>query len=485
LFLSASTLAAEPELDRFRVELDAFMGRLGRTSNGVVKWVGSDRYEVRRDGEIPLAIIENAQLSFEPLQTGRVTFDHIEIREIGRKEEDKLIELTLTLPKQITFSGTDGTQTKITLEGARANAVVDGASGRARETAIEIASARIEPPDSGAWVSLGPLSMVSKLTAEPNGGWSEPVEFKVKEIEYFLPQVSVSGGIERIAFSGRSAGPRLSALDKLRDALDRLQTDDTDSPQGRVVRFLANLPKISKPFGAIRGELELEGLTVRSAAGEALITVAKAESTAETTGLDAEEATLRFSMHHDGLGLAPSILENWKVPHRVVLDLGLADLSTRALIDLLQALIAGIDQRVSAGSESEGKKQQAIQQALVAAAMLNPTFHVYDIAIDTEDVGVDLTAEVKGSPLAPKGYAASGDLAVRGFDEIPKLSGEAPFAEYLSVLREIGIESVAPDGTPRLLFYLSQCRRNGSRSTETTWTRGSAGRERGPASRAC
>jgi len=190
-------------------------------------------------------------------------------------------------------------------------------------------------------------------------------------------------------------------------------------------------------------------------------------------------------MHHDGLGLAPSILENWKVPRRVVLDLGLADLSTRALIDLLQALIAGMDRRVSAGGESEGKKQQAIQQALVAAAMLNPTFHVYDIAIDTEDVGVDLTAEAKGSPLAPKGYAASGDLAVRGFDEIPKLSGEAPFAEYLSVLREIGIESVAPDGTPRLLFYLSQCRRNGSRSTETTWTRGSAGRERGPASRAC
>jgi len=455
LFLSASTLAAEPELDRFRVELDAFMGRLGRTSNGVVKWVGSDRYEVRRDGEIPLAIIENAQLSFEPLQTGRVTFDHIEIREIGRKEEDKLIELTLTLPKQITFSGTDGTQIKITLEGARANAVVDRASGRARETAIEIASARIEPPDSGAWVSLGPLSMVSKLTAEPNGGWSEPVEFKVKEIEYFLPQVSVSGGIERIAFSGRSAGPRLSELDKLRDALDRLQTDDTDSPQGRVVRFLATLPKISKPFGAIRGELELEGLTVRSAAGEALITVATAGSTAETTGLDAEEAALRFSMHHDGFDLAPSILENWKVPRRVVLDLGLADLSTRALIDLLQAVIAGMDQRVSAGSESEGKKQQAIQEALVAAAMLNPTFHVYDIAIDTEDVGVDLTAEAKGSPLAPKGYAASGDLAVRGFDEIPKLSGEAPFAEYLSVLREIGIESVAPDGTPRLLFYFS------------------------------
>ena len=87
--------------------------------------------------------------------------------------------------------------------------------------------------------------------------------------------------------------------------------------------------------------------------------------------------------------------------------------------------------------------------------MLNPTFRIYDIAIDTEDVGIDLTAEAKGSPLAPKGYTAAGELAVRGFDAIPKLGAGIPFAEYLPVLREIGIEGTAPDGTPRLQFRLT------------------------------
>ena len=38
---------------------------------------------------------------------------------------------------------------------------------------------------------------------------------------------------------------------------------------------------------------------------------------------------------------------------------------------------------------------------LGAAAMLNPTFRIHDIAIDTEDLGIDLTGEAKGSPLAP------------------------------------------------------------------------------------
>jgi len=139
----------------------------------------------------------------------------------------------------------------------------------------------------------------------------------------------------------------------------------------------------------------------------------------------------------------------------VVLDFGVADLSTQALTSLLQALITATDQQESGDRESEANKQEVLQQALGAAAMLNPTFHIYNVAIDTEDVGVDLTAEAKGSPLAPKGYTASGDVAVRGFDAIPKLSGGIAFAQYLPVLREIGIEGTAPDGTLRLKFHLT------------------------------
>ncbi len=205
----------------------------------------------------------------------------------------------------------------------------------------------------------------------------------------------------------------------------------------------------------MRGELALEGLTVRSVTGETLVGLAKAASTTEVAGLDTEQAALRFSISYAGLDLAPLLLENGKVPRRVVLDFGIADLSTQALTNLLHALITATDQRASGESKSEANKQGALQQALGAAAMLNPTFHIYDAAIDTEEVGVDLTAKAKGSPLAPKGYTASGDLAVRGFDAIPKLSGAVAFAEYLPVLREIGVEGTAPDGTPRLQFHLT------------------------------
>jgi hypothetical protein len=62
-FLSASARAAEPDVDRFKTEIDAFLGRLGPSSNGAVKWVGSDPYEVRHDGEALEATIENARLS--------------------------------------------------------------------------------------------------------------------------------------------------------------------------------------------------------------------------------------------------------------------------------------------------------------------------------------------------------------------------------------------------------------------------------------
>lgn len=454
-FLSGSARAAEPDLDRFKTEIDAFLGRLGPSSNGAVEWVGSDPYELRRDGEVLLAIIENARLSLNTPQPGKLILDRVEIREIARKDEGKLIELALTLPTDMILREADGTETNITLTAARANAVVEAESGRGRETLVEIASARIEQPKTGTWVNLGPLLMSSKLVAEPNGGWSGPVEFEVKGIEYFLPQGPVGGTIDRIAFIGKSTGPRLKELDKLRSAIDGLQTDDGKSPQARGAAFLAAVSTISQPFSTIRGEVALHGLTVRGVTGETLVALAKAGSTTEVTGLNTEQAALRFSISHEGLDLAPSVLENGKVPRRMMLDFGVADLSTQAMTNLLHAFITATDQRLSGESEREANKQEALQQALGAAAMLNPTFHVYDITIDTEEVGVDLTAEAHGSPLAPKGYAASGDLEVRGFDAIPKLSGGIPFAEYLPVLREIGVEGTAPDGTPRLQFHIT------------------------------
>jgi hypothetical protein len=459
-FLSAAARAAEADVDHFKTEIDAFIGRLGPSSNGALKWVGSDPYEIRRDGEALLAIIENARLSLDTPQPGELILDRIEIREIARKDEGKLLELALTLPKNIILREADDTETKIDLTGARADTVVEAQSGRGLETLVEIASVRIDHPKTGTWVGLGPLSMSSKLIAEPNGGWSGPVEFEVKGIEYFLPQIPIGGAIDRIAFTGRSAGPRLDELDKLRRTIDQLQAEDGKSPQARGAAFLETLSTISEPFSTIRGEVALEGLTVRSVTGETLVALGKAGSTTEITGLDTEQAALRFSVSHEGLELAPSLLENWKVPRRAVLDFGIAELSTQALTNLLHAVVTATHQRGSGESESEADKQQAVQQALGAAAMLNPTFHIYDIAIDTDEVGVDLMAEAKGSPLAPKGYTASGDLAVRGFDAIRKLSGGIPFAEYLPVLREIGIEGTGPDGTPRLQFYLTSAPTN-------------------------
>jgi hypothetical protein len=104
--------------------------------------------------------------------------------------------------------------------------------------------------------------------------------------------------------------------------------------------------------------------------------------------------------------------------------------------------------------EKQSKKEEATEQMLGALAMLNPTFHVYGVAIETRDVGVDLTGEAKGSPLTPKGYTAAGDLVIRGFDDLSQWGDKLPFADYLSVLKELGNQRAAPDGTARATFHL-------------------------------
>jgi hypothetical protein len=447
--------AEEPDLDRFKAAIDAFLGRLGPSSNGVVKWAGSEPYEIRREGGALVAVVANARLSFEAQQVGHLTLDRVEIRQVGQREDGKLIELALSLPKEMTLSEADGTETKIALNDAIANALVEAGSGRGRETSVKIASARIDQAKTGAWVSVGPLSMGSKLGGEPDGGWSGPVEFEVNEIAYFIPQGPVGGGINRIVFKGNSAGPRLDDLDKLREAIETLRNDDSQPPEARGAAFLAVLPTIAAPFGTIRGELALDGLTVRSVTGEALVSLAKAGTTTEITGLDTEKASIRFSIRHEGLELAPSVLEETKVPHRAVLDLGVGDLSMEALRKLLRAVGTIAADSATSEDENQRNRQQGTQQMLGAVSMLNPTFHIYDIAVDTEGVAVDLTAEAKGSPFASKGYTAAGELVVRGFDAMPNLGAGIPFAEYLPVLKELGIEENAPDGSSQLDFHLA------------------------------
>lgn len=454
LAFAAPARAAEADLERFKTEIDAFVGRLAASSNGAVRWLGSDPYEIRRDGNGPVAVIANARLSLQTQPVAQLTLDRIEIRQIGQKEDGKLIELAIQLPKRMTLNKADRSTTNITLTDATAAAVVEAQSGRCRETAIAIASARIDQADTGAWISTGPLSMASKLVAEPNGGWSGPVDFEATRIEYFFPKGPVGGGINRIAFSGRSAGPELGELDKLRDAIDRLQSDGSRSPEARGAAFLAILPSITTPFGSMSGEFGLDGLTIRSLTGEALVSMAKAESNFEITGLDGEMAAIRFRTRHEDLDLAPSILDEAKVPHRVVLDVGVGDISTQALGKLLRAVSAMTEENATGGNDNRQSEPQAIGQVLGAAALLNPTFRI-DIAIDTRDVGAELTGEAKGSPLAPNGYTAAGNLVVRGFDAIPKLGARLPFADYLPVLKELGVEQQATDGAPGLDFHLA------------------------------
>ena len=163
LALAAPGRAAQPDLDRFKAEIDAFIGRLGPTSNGVVRWAGSDPYEIRREGDALVAVIDHARLSFGTPEPGQLALDRIEIRLVGQKEEGRLIELALSLPKKPTLVEPGGSETLITLEGARADAVIEAESGRGRETAVTIAGARIDQPKTGTWVSVGPISMESKL----------------------------------------------------------------------------------------------------------------------------------------------------------------------------------------------------------------------------------------------------------------------------------------------------------------------------------
>ena len=447
--LGSPLLAAEPDpdLEHFKAEIQALAGGLGPSTDGALEWVAADPFDIRRDGDSLVAVVANAKMTLHGDEIVHIGFDRLEIRQTGQQGGGKPVALAFLLPKEVTFAGPAGAETKLTVKDGRASAVVDPQTGRTRDAAATFAAAHVDQPGSGASIDFGPMTMTSKVVAEAAGAWSAPFDFELTKVEFAVPQVA-AGTIERVAVTGKSAGPKLDRLEQLRDGLDALQKEKEGSPQIRLARLLALLPTMPSVFATIRGDAVLDGLKVLGGGGEPLVSLAKAEIMTEATGFDGDSGAIRFTIRQDGLDLAPSLLDARQVPHRVVVDFGIENLKTEALRSLLKA--AG-----EANAADKADKEQANERMLGALAMLDPTFRIYDVTVDTKDVGANLTAEVTGSPLAPTGYTAGGDLVVRGFDAIPQLGVDMPYAEYLPLLKELAVEDKAPDGTPRVEFRLA------------------------------
>src|SRR5262249_31685899 len=140
------------------------------------------------------------------------------------------------------------------------SAVLDSKTGRARESTVAFAGARIAEKKSGDWVTFGPLSFSSKLLGTADGGWNSPVDFELEQIEYFFTEAPVGGAIDRIAYSARSSGPDLAALNRLRDKIDALREKDDAKPKDRIDALMDLLPSLPGLFSQAKGEMAIEGI---------------------------------------------------------------------------------------------------------------------------------------------------------------------------------------------------------------------------------
>ena len=332
LILAFPVRAASPAEQELKSQIDGVLDKLEKASHGFLKWEGADRIEIRQEGDAAVANIANARVSIGSPEAkagqerAHVTFDHIEIRRTPGPEG--AAKLAAKLPREATLQTTDGNEIKLTLKDATGEAVIDAKSGRARESALAFAGARIADKKSGDWVSFGPLSFSSKVVGAADGGWTSPIDFELKQIEFFFAKAPVAGAIDRISYGARSAGPDLAALDRLRDELDALREKDDAPPKERMDALVALLPSIPALFSQAKGELAVEGVVARAPTGEPYVALAKASMGGTLTGLSGDTAALRITLQHDGLTLAPAILDPARVPRRATLDFGVEEVAT-------------------------------------------------------------------------------------------------------------------------------------------------------------
>ena len=438
LIVCSPVLAATGD-EQFKADIEAFLNRLSVTTRGVLSWEGADSFDVRREGDAAVATISNARLTIHEAKDSQLVFDHVEIRRTPTAGNPEAARFDIAFPTQSTLTLADGTKTSLSLKDATASLVLEAAANRFRETLLSFASARLEHPPTGDWVNFGPLSFSSKLASASDGSWSTPIDFELKQVEFLLTEGPFGGAIDRIAYNALSTGPDVAALNRLRDHMDELRQQGEQPPEARADALLDLLSSMPALFTIVKGEMTLEGLAVRTPAGEPLVGLAKASLGGAVTGLSGDAAAWRITFRQSGLTLASSVLNASKVPENVTLDLGLENVATGPLRTILEAIAKA--RKDAHGAES----QQATARMIGAAAMLNPVFRIYELALKTKDVGIAATGEAKGSPLAPKGYTAEADVVVRGFDALSGLVGDAPFAEYLPLLKVLGTSAAGSE----------------------------------------
>jgi hypothetical protein len=267
--------------------------------------------------------------------------------------------------------------------------------------------------------------------------------------DFLLDEAAVSGSLKRIGYAGESHGPSLDDLDGLRDRMTELRAIPSSETDRKLRVLAAALPLFLRALGGGEGRLAIEGVTVQRLSADTLVTLAKATMRASLTGLDGEKTGLRLRIGHEGLDIAASLTPANRVPHRAVFDIGIEEISTAALRTLADA--AGH----SLPEASDDERQQAMAQLLATAMSLQPVLRLHELAIDFKDVGVEGSGEARRAPPMPIGYAASGEVRVRGFDALADLVTAPLIRAQLPLVKFIGAPDKAPDGTPIVKFHLA------------------------------
>jgi hypothetical protein len=435
-----------------KTEIDSYIHRIEAATGGHLHWEGADSYEVKETGSTATAAITNAHLSFrkepddqKPIVS--ITLDRVEIRRAPAADGANLIEYAISLPTSSTITINDGTELVVSLNDGHMNFTLEAPGDHQRAMSLSLASGRIEPKGHKDYLAVGAFTSSWKIVRTDGGGWRAPFDAELKGLEFLFADAPLAGTVDRIGYSGEAVGPSLTNLDAMRDKVAEIR--EQDSPDQKVAGWLGLLPQLVAVFSSTKGDLTVENIVAKKPGGETQMALKKATMGGGLLGLDGEKATLSVTMGYEGLTLAPSLLPDSQVPQRAVIDFALEEISTSALRTLAEAASE------AKPDAPDDVKQKATQQLMVTALSLSPVLRLHEADVDFKRVQVAATGEAKRAPPIPVGYAATADVAVRGFDALSDVVTSNLGRARLALLKFIGAAETGTDGTPTIKFHLT------------------------------
>lgn len=413
---------------------EGFERQLGRTA----RITTSRPIEVRQQGGAVVAVLPD--LAIVGQGGGRLEIGTLNVT---RREVNGRHRWETELPREMRMvEGRDGGV--ITIGSGPFAMEIDPRTQTVHDLQLDVRQIAIRPAAQPGSAQIDRLEVAATLNRGAEGLYEQPARLRISGFAFSDPRTATEVRIGGMGMTARTAGFRLEDYERFAAAVHA--ANDMQPPEN--IKAIAEA-FFGFSFTSMNWEISAEGIQ-STQRGQPVFALGQAALSAEIGNPTQPEMRAALRLSHRGLALGPN-----QIPYQ-----GLVPSEMNVVVETDKLPTPVLRRFFSEGFLASRAGAPQLRPGAVealAGAMLQSqaTLRIQPFAYVSQMLGAMLTGTMNGNPQSPMGVVASGELVLRGLDQVlrefgmgPEAGRGNPMAGMAAMLSALGQQGTGPDGQP-------------------------------------